>query len=232
MSNWPSRGEAVIRRLGQQSLYYTVAVTPECKTLRAFTSPVGSCVPGAPGNAVSSCRETNVYTYRLVEQETEWIGFGWSIAAMTPSEFGFDGRSYRVTQEDVDEFVHRALIRLFFRGPEMPFLDLVPDQHAVVHDACGWRQHVGLPPGTIVRPGDHLHADLTWPHGPPKLSDSSAVLMVTLRMMTLADRFKVFGLNSLFDGEESLFVAVGKRGLEELLEKVLWFPPTGSGGEK
>lgn len=216
------------------SVYSTVVVTRGCGELRPFNYSCGQDIPGVyQMNRVSaSRRETNMnVSCQLVDEETTWIGFGWSVAAVTPAAFTPNGVAYRVTQEDVADFLQAAFIRLFAGGGK-PYVELVPDQHAVQHDEAGWRQRVPLPGKLQARRLEKFWAELSWPRTQPMLSTRDSALAVTVRLMTEAEGVEFIGKyeDLAKNPKEKLFVAIGKEGLEQLLEDIMWWPT--NGGEK
>lgn len=226
----PGKG-AEVRSMHQVglSVYSTVVVTRGCGELRAFSYSQGADIPGVFRNRVpASRRETNMnVSYQLVDEETTWIGFGWSVAAVTPAALTPSGVAYRVTQEDVADFLQAGFLRLFIGSWDNAFLELVPDQHAVQRDEAGWRQRVPLAGPLHARRLEKFWGELSWPRTQPTLSTPDSALAVTFRLSTEAEGVEFIGKyeDLTKNPKEKLYVAVGKAGLEQLLEDLMWWPP-------
>lgn len=214
------------------AVYSTVVVQPRTAAeLQAFGYSCGDRIAGCQG-VVATRRETNLRISNFWGVENcEWTGLAWSIGALTPPEladppYRSDMRPYRVTQADVDSFLATAFIRLFVGG-EKAAMELLPSAYRVEHDVAGWRQHVPLPWPIPSGRLEKFWLILEWPrHGP----DLGGPLAVTFRLTTPSEKIQIVG--SLADAapKEKLYVAVGKDGLEQLLEDMLWSPPDAGGG--
>ena len=213
-----------------EAAYSTIVLQGLCNSglcnshINAFSYAVGSPIVPGTNSTVASWRETNLISSgQWVGEPTKWVGLSWTIPAVTPG--AYLGQAYKVTQDDVDAFLSKSIVRFYRGSGNNPFLSLVPGHHPVQQDVAGWRQRVPLP-GPFVPEHQSFWLELSWPNLPPEFAPGVG-LAVTFRLTTEAEGIEVIGKREDLaqNPKEKLYVAVGEAGLEQLLEKLLWWKP-------
>ena len=121
-----------IRDVGPYGLWTTIVVHPNHpidRPCRGFHYAIGSDIPGL--HKVSACRsDTNMnVTGQLVDETMQVESVSWRIPPIALGKFQQNDKDYRVTHEDVSEFVRNARLTVHTgkRAIEIPLEDVEAD---------------------------------------------------------------------------------------------------------
>lgn len=166
------------------------ATTDEPRPLRAFHYCLGQNLPGVARAVPASRLETNLHVANCLVDDLMFIKYiEWSIPFKALAVYQPNQTEYKVTAEDIREFVAKAHLS-FYAGGDRPIGELPPAAARIeIDEAEGvWCQPiVDFNKPWELRRLEKFWAEINWPRGEPTFGNG-ATIPVKITMYGVARR--------------------------------------------